>query len=116
MLELLNGRIPQYHHAEWTEYVQALRPAQDPESGARLTPQQVLETIRRLAPQDTIVSTDVGQHQMWSIQHFHFDYPGSCSANGGFGTMGFGLGSRHRGPGGQPTRWWSTPPATAASA
>ena len=37
------------------------------------TPQQVLETIRNMVPQDTIVATDVGQHQMWTIQHFHFD-------------------------------------------
>ena len=51
------------------------------------------ETIRRLAPQDTIVSTDEGQHQMWSIQHFHFDYPGQLLTSGGFGTMGFGLGA-----------------------
>ncbi len=53
----------------------------------------MLETIRRLAPQDTIVATDVGQHQMWSIQHFHFDYPGQLLTSGGFGTMGFGLGA-----------------------
>ena len=104
VLELLNGRIPQYHHAEWTEYVQALRPAQEPESGARLTPQQVLETIRRLAPQDTIVSTDVGQHQMWSIQHFHFDYPGQLLTSGGFGTMGFGLGAAIGAQAGNPDK------------
>ena len=42
---------------------------------------------------DTIVSTDVGQHQMWAIQHFHFDYPGQLITSGGFGTMGFGLGA-----------------------
>ena len=59
----------------------------------KLTPKQVLETIRRLAPWDTIVATDVGQHQMWSIQHFHFDYPGQLLTSGGFGTMGFGLGA-----------------------
>ena len=46
-----------------------------------------------MAPQDTIVATDVGQHQMWSIQHFHFDYPGQLLTSGGFGTMGFGLGA-----------------------
>ena len=63
------------------------------ETGDKLTPKQVLETIRRLAPQDTIVATDVGQHQMWSIQHFHFDYPGQLLTSGGFGTMGFGLGA-----------------------
>ena len=44
-------------------------------------------------PQDTIVSTDVGQHQMWAIQHFHFDYSGQLLTSGGFGTMGFGLGA-----------------------
>ena len=63
------------------------------ETSQVLTPRQVLETIRRMAPQDTIVATDVGQHQMWSIQHFHFDYPGQLLTSGGFGTMGFGLGA-----------------------
>ena len=63
------------------------------ETAQVLTPRQVLETIRRMAPQDTIVATDVGQHQMWSIQHFHFDYPGQLLTSGGFGTMGFGLGA-----------------------
>ena len=42
---------------------------------------------------DTIVATDVGQHQKWAIQHFHFDYPGQLITSGGFGTMGFGLGA-----------------------
>ena len=104
VLELLNHRIPQYHHREWTEYVRTLNPAQEPESNARLTPQQVLETIRRLAPQDTIVSTDVGQHQMWSIQHFHFDYPGQLLTSGGFGTMGFGLGAAIGAQAGNPDK------------
>ncbi|MFR6379461.1 MAG: thiamine pyrophosphate-dependent enzyme [Evtepia sp.] len=35
----------------------------------------------------------MGQHQMWAIQHFHFDYPGQLLTSGGFGTMGFGLGA-----------------------
>ena len=46
-----------------------------------------------MLPQDTMVATDVGQHQMWAIQHFHFDYPGQLITSGGFGTMGFGLGA-----------------------
>ena len=40
-----------------------------------------------------MVTTDVGQHQMWAIQHFRFDYPGQLITSGGFGTMGFGLGA-----------------------
>ena len=61
--------------------------------GDTLNPKQVCSTIAKLLPEDTIVATDVGQHQMWAIQHFHFDYPGQLITSGGFGTMGFGLGA-----------------------
>ena len=93
VLALLNERLPQYSHPEWKEHILPLREPSVPRQSEALTPKQVLETIRRLAPQDTIVATDVGQHQMWSIQHFHFDYPGQLLTSGGFGTMGFGLGA-----------------------
>lgn len=93
VLELLNERIGQYDHTDWKEHIIPLRQPQVAEASETLTPKQVLETIRRLAPQDTIVATDVGQHQMWSIQYFHFDYPGQLLTSGGFGTMGFGLGA-----------------------
>ena len=93
VLDLLNHRLPQYSHQSWKEHILPLREPSVAEDSEKLTPKQVLETIRRLAPQDTIVATDVGQHQMWSIQHFHFDYPGQLLTSGGFGTMGFGLGA-----------------------
>ena len=93
VLALLNQRLPQYSHAAWKDHILPLREPSVPRESESLTPKQVLETIRRLAPQDTIVATDVGQHQMWSIQHFHFDYPGQLLTSGGFGTMGFGLGA-----------------------
>ena len=76
VLELLNQRVPQYHRDAWKEQILSLKREPEVETSQVLTPRQVLETIRRMAPQDTIVATDVGQHQMWSIQHFHFDYPG----------------------------------------
>ena len=93
VLALLNQRLPQYSHPDWKERILPLREPSVPRQSESLTPKQVLETIRRLAPQDSIVATDVGQHQMWSIQHFHFDYPGQLLTSGGFGTMGFGLGA-----------------------
>ena len=93
VLALLNERLPQYSHPAWKEHILPLREPSVPRESETLTPKQVLETIRRLAPQDSIVATDVGQHQMWSIQHFHFDYPGQLLTSGGFGTMGFGLGA-----------------------
>lgn len=75
-----------------------LRQPSAAEDSDHLTPQQVLEVIRRRAPKDAIVATDVGQHQMWAIKYLHFDYPGQLLTSGGFGTMGFGLGAGHRAP------------------
>ena len=94
VLELLNERLTQQDHTAWKNYVFSFpRVTVYDEAAGTLTPQQVLETLRTMVPQDTIVATDVGQHQMWSIQHFHFDYPGQLLTSGGFGTMGFGLGA-----------------------
>jgi len=94
VLGLLNEKIPQMDHTPWKEEVFSW----DTETVyddhfESLTPKQVLSTIARFLPEQTIVSTDVGQHQMWAIQHFKFDYPGQLITSGGFGTMGFGLGA-----------------------
>ena len=77
VLRMLNDRLTQQEHAEWKKFVFSY-PTETvyEEGGDTLTPKQVCDTIARLVPQDTIVATDVGQHQMWAIQHFHFDYPG----------------------------------------
>ena len=94
VLELLTPMVPQLSHPEWKKQVFS-RPTEteyDERPGC-LTPGQVLSAISRLAPPESIVSTDVGQHQMWAIQHFHFDYPGQLLTSGGFGTMGFSLGA-----------------------
>ena len=94
VLALLTERIAQADHSEWKRLVFSY-PTETiyDEGGDALTPKQVLATISRMMPEDTIVATDVGQHQMWSIQHFHFSYPGQLLTSGGFGTMGFGLGA-----------------------
>ena len=93
VLELLNQRLTQQEHAAWKDEILSLKRDTVVEECDQLTPKQVLETIRQLVPENSIVATDVGQHQMWSIQHFHFEYPGQLLTSGGFGTMGFGLGA-----------------------
>ena len=94
VLQMLLDRLPQADHSEWKDYVFSF-PTETEYTldGETLTPKQISDTIARLAPMDTFVATDVGQHQMWAIQHFHFDFPGQLLTSGGFGTMGFGLGA-----------------------
>ena len=94
VLEMLNEKLKQQNHDNWKKEVFAYptETEYDEESDC-LTPKQVLSSIAKLCPEDTIVSTDVGEHQMWAIQHFHFDYCGQLLTSGGFGTMGFGLGA-----------------------
>ena len=94
VLELLDGMLSQQDHSEWKKYVFSFKTETEyDEGGSTLTPKQISDVIARICPQDTIVATDVGQHQMWVAQHFHYDYPGQLLTSGGFGTMGFGLGA-----------------------
>ena len=50
-----------------------------------------IRQLSRIAPDDTVIACDVGQHQMWVAQHYEFDHPRHHLTSGGLGTMGFGL-------------------------
>jgi acetolactate synthase-1/2/3 large subunit len=54
-------------------------------------PVNLIKSIAALAPEDAIVTTDVGQHQMWTAQAYPFRYPRTFLTSGGLGTMGFGV-------------------------
>ena len=94
VLQLLNERLEQMEHAGWKDYVFSFKTQTEyDEAGDHMTPSQVLDAIARTVPRNAIFATDVGQHQMWAIQHLHFEYSGQLVTSGGFGTMGFGLGA-----------------------
>ena len=59
--------------------------------GEALKPQYVIERLRDATPDDTIVTSGVGQHQMWASQYWTFDHPYTWINSGGLGTMGFSI-------------------------
>ncbi len=80
---------------EWWQRIhawQARHPlGYEPGENGEIKPQQVIETIYRITGGDAIICSDVGQHQMWAAQYYHFPEPRRWINSGGLGTMGFGL-------------------------
>lgn len=65
--------------------------ADNEEPMAPITGPAFVRQLSRIAPDDTVIACDVGQHQMWVAQHYQFDHPRHHLSSGGLGTMGFGL-------------------------
>ncbi len=87
-------------HPEWVAQVEALRVDQErfiqeaeDASPAPLTPKKIFDIINEKKKPATVITTDVGQHQMWTAQYVHFDRARRFVSSGGLGTMGFGLGA-----------------------
>jgi len=84
-------------HNEWMEYIAAMmgdasvRDIQNLPDSGNLYAAHVINDLWRYTGGNALVTTDVGQHQMWTAQYFKFDYPGTLITSGGLGTMGFGL-------------------------
>lgn len=94
VLSRLNAKLAKANRAEWLEYIREMK-NQNPlrYNGDILTPQYVLEKIFELTKGEAIVATEVGQHQIWTAQHYKFTKPRTFVSSGGLGTMGFGLGA-----------------------
>ena len=90
VLELLLARVSQKHHEQWMQQARSM--IEEYLSDELFEPRKILKAMASVAPQMT-VATDVGQHQMWTAQHFPFLHPRQLITSGGLGTMGFGLGA-----------------------
>ena len=94
VLKLLLVKIPEKRHDEWVQHIQDMiekYPLNYDHS--QLTGPYVIQKLYELTGGDAIVSTDVGQHQMWAAQYFKFKEPRTFLTSGGLGTMGYGLGA-----------------------
>ncbi len=94
VLRKLNEVLPQQDHAEWMKKIQDYKekyPLKYHEGV--LTGPFVIEEIYRQTKGDAIITTEVGQHQMWAAQYFKYTKPRTLLTSGGLGTMGYGLGA-----------------------
>lgn len=81
-------------YREWREILHqwtTAHPLTYHEDGTTIKPQYVLEVLQRYAGEDAIITTEVGQNQMWAAQFYQFDKPRQFITSGGLGTMGYGL-------------------------
>ena len=94
-LERLEPLIERRARTSWSEYVAGMRIREEQSLDRRggLTPRNAMLALAAAIDDDTVVVTDVGQHQMWAAQFLGFSRPRSFITNGGLGTMGFGLGA-----------------------
>lgn len=82
---------------EWAEHIKAMRcgalTSKPVQGDKKLTPKGIVDAVYGASPKDTIIVTDVGQHQLWAATYYKYDTPGTLITSGGFGTMGYGAGA-----------------------
>ncbi|MCR5322638.1 MAG: biosynthetic-type acetolactate synthase large subunit [Lachnospiraceae bacterium] len=87
-------------HPDWTSQIRAyqtrgreIRRIAEDTTGTGISPKSIFDHINEVKSNDTVITTDVGQHQMWTAQYVSFDQPRRFASSGGLGTMGYGLGA-----------------------
>ena len=93
-LRELNALIPKQDHPEWMSKIEELK-AKYPlkYDKSQLSCPYIIETIYKVTEGKAIITTDVGQHQMWAAQYYTYTKPRTFISSGGLGTMGYGLGA-----------------------
>ena len=105
VLTILNSRLDQQDHKEWIEHIKELKEKYPLkyEDNALSCP-YIMEQIDKVTKGEAIITTDVGQHQMWASQFYRYTKPRTFLSSGGSGTMGYGLGACIGAKMGQPDK------------
>ena len=94
VLQKLNESLKQQNHKEWVEHIIDLNEKYPLKYNKEaLTGPYIMEKIYELTGGDAIITTEVGQHQMWAAQFYKYTRPRTFITSGGLGTMGYGLGA-----------------------
>ncbi|MCH5264360.1 MAG: biosynthetic-type acetolactate synthase large subunit [Lachnospiraceae bacterium] len=94
ILEIMNKKLEQQYHKPWIDKVMARKEALPMTYNSEvLTGPYVIERISELTGNEAVITTDVGQHQMWAAQYYKYRSPRHFITSGGMGTMGYGLGA-----------------------
>ena len=94
VLRKLNARLDPMNHDEWIMHIERLKdmyPLRYDKS--QLTGPFIMEKIYEITDGDAIITTEVGQNQMWAAQYYKYKKPRTLLTSGGLGTMGYGLGA-----------------------
>lgn len=94
VLKEINAKLEQHHHEEWLASIREMKEKYPLKyDTSKLTCPYVIEELDRVTKGKAIISTDVGQHQMWAAQFYQYTEPRTFLSSGGLGTMGYGLGA-----------------------
>lgn len=105
VLQQLNRKLTRQDHGDWMKRISGLKekyPLKYDDS--QLSCPYIIEMIDKVTGGDALITTDVGQHQMWTAQYFHYTKPRTFLSSGGLGTMGYGLGACIGAQVGQPDK------------
>ena len=105
VLNKLNSKLEKQEHNTWMMHIQELKERYPLSYNKNvLSGPYIIEEIDRITEGKAIISTDVGQHQMWAAQYYHYTQPRTFLSSGGLGTMGYGLGACIGAKMGQPDK------------
>lgn len=93
ILQNLLGKVGEMRNDDWLNDINEYKKVDELPKNNEFRPQNIIETVNKNVPMDTVIATDVGQHQMWTMQYYRFNSPRKLLTSAGHGTMGYGLGA-----------------------